>query len=157
MSTYSATISWKPNVGDNFLGKRFTRVHSWKFSGGLKLTASASTHIVPVPYSDPAAIDPEKALVASISSCHMLSFLFVACKGGFAVESYEDTGVGTLEKNAEGKLAITRVLLKPHVKFAAGNVPDAATFANLHHEAHDACFIANSVKCEIVCEGVIVE
>jgi organic hydroperoxide reductase OsmC/OhrA len=155
MSSYSATISWQPKAGDNFLGKRYSRVHTWKFDGGVELPASSSPHVVPVPYSDPAAIDPEEALIASICSCHMLSFLFVACKGGFAVESYDDTGVGTLEKNAEGRLAITRVQLKPHVKFAAGNVPDEATFAALHHEAHEACFIANSVKCEIVCDGVM--
>jgi organic hydroperoxide reductase OsmC/OhrA len=148
---HSAKVTWARNGGD-FAGKRFSRAHRWTFDGGLSVLASASPHVVRIPYSDPSGIDPEEAFVASLSSCHMLSFLWRAAQSGFIVESYEDEAEGVLEKNAQGRLAITRVTLKPLAEFSGDRLPSGEELAHLHHLAHEDCFIANSVKTEIICE-----
>jgi organic hydroperoxide reductase OsmC/OhrA len=145
-----ARITWDRN-GQDFAGKKYSRAHIWTFDGGLTVPASSSPHVVKVPYSDPSAVDPEEAFVASCSSCHMLSFLWRAGLAGFVVESYEDDAEGVMEKNKEGRLAITRVTLKPKVRFS-GKLPSKEEHDHLHHLAHEDCFIANSVKTEISCE-----
>lgn len=150
MAKHTATVIWHRN-GASFSDKKYSRAHRWKFDGGAEVPASSSPNVVPTPYSDPAGVDPEEAFVASISSCHMLWFLSIACKRGFIVESYEDPAEGQMEKNAEGKLAVTLVMLRPKVMFT-GSAPDDEAFRAMHHEAHEECFIANSVKSQIVCE-----
>lgn len=148
MSEYLATISWKR--GDEaFVDHRYSRAHDWSFDGGLTVPASASPHSVRPPMSDPSAIDPEEAFVASISSCHMLWFLWGASRRGFRVDSYRDEAVGVMEKNAEGRLAVTRVTLRPHVVFGGDSAPTADDLRELHHAAHHECYIATSVRTEI--------
>ena len=148
MSEHLATVTWER--GDaKFVDNRYSRAHRWKFDGGATVPASASPHVVPFPLSDPSAIDPEEAYVASIASCHMLFFLSFAAKRGFLVESYRDDAVGVMEKDADGRLAITRIALRPQVIFAPGAIPSEDEFREIHEAAHSACFIASSVKTEI--------
>lgn len=154
MANYAATISWQRN-GVAFSDKKYSRAHTWKFDGGAQVLASSSPHFVPLPLSDPSGIDPEEAFVAALSSCHMLWFLSIACRRGFIVESYEDAAAGLMEKNGEGKVAMTRVWLRPRVAFSPLKSPDLATFQAMHDEAHEECFIANSVKSEVLCEPEI--
>lgn len=146
MSEYVATVSWER--GDaRFVDNRYSRAHRWEFDGGAAVPASASPHVVPVPLSDPAAVDPEEAFVASIASCHMLFFLSFAAKRGLLIESYRDEATGVLEKDAEGRLAITIVTLRPHVVLSGAAT--AGDLDEIHHAAHEACFIATSIKSEI--------
>ena len=150
MAHHTARILWESNT-DDFLKNQYSRAHHWSFDGGQTVLASSSPSVVRVPFSDPAGIDPEEALVASISSCHMLTFLYYAAKGGFAVLCYEDNAEGVMAKNDQGRMAITRVTLKPLVTFK-DKQPSRAELDHLHHLAHEECFIANSVKTEIICE-----
>ena len=152
MSHYTAVISWERN-GADFLGNKYSRRHLWSFDGGATVPGSSSPHVVPLPLSDPTAVDPEEAFVASLSSCHMLWFLSLAAKRGFAVERYRDAAEGEMAKNAEGRLAMTVVTLKPEVAFDEP-APTRAQLDALHHEAHERCFIANSVKTEVRCVPV---
>ncbi len=148
---HTALIRW--SLGDaDFLGKRYSRAHSWNFDGGAVVPGSSSPHVVPVPMSDPRAVDPEEAFVAALASCHMLWFLDIAARAGFRVESYEDAAEGRMGRNAAGKLVVDVVTLRPHARFAGARVPDAVALAALHHEAHEECFLANSVRCQIRCE-----
>ncbi len=147
---HTARILWESNTGD-FTKNQYSRAHHWSFDGGQTVLASSSPSVVRVPFSDPTGIDPEEALVAAISSCHMLTFLYLAAKGGFAVQRYEDNAEGLMAKNGEGRLAITRCTLKPLVTFT-GKEPTRPELDRLHHLAHEECFIANSVKTEIICE-----
>ena len=152
--THTALIRW--HVGDSdFLGKRYSRAHTWSFDGGVVVPASSSPHVVPVPMSDAGAVDPEEAFVASLSSCHMLWFLDIASRAGYAIASYEDAADGRMGRNADGKLVVDVVTLRPRVRVTGARVPDATTLAALHHEAHEECFLANSVRCEIRCEPVL--
>ena len=153
MAQYTATITWERN-GALFTDNRYSRGHRWSFDGGVDVPASSSPHVVKLPLSVAEAVDPEEAFVASLSSCHMLSFLWVAARQGFIVESYRDEAVGVLAKNADGKQAMTTVTLRPHVTFGAGKQPSPADYDAMHHEAHDLCFIANSVKTDVRCEPV---
>src|SRR6185295_2701717 len=123
-----------------------------RFDGGIELPGSSSPHVVPLPMSDAAAVDPEEAFVASIASCHMLWFLSLAAAKRFRVDRYDDEASGVMEKNAEGRLAITRVTLRPAVAFSGERVPSAEEIGKLHHRAHEQCFIANSVRTEILVE-----
>jgi len=144
---HTATIEW--TRGDAaFLDQQYSRAHRWRFDGGAVITGSSSPHVVPVPHSDPAAVDPEEAFVASLAACHMLWFLSIAAKRGFVVDGYADDATGTMARVAKGRLAITEVVLRPRVRFQ-GAAPDAATHEAMHREAHEACFIANSVKSEV--------
>ena len=153
MSEYTAQITW--HRGDRtFVDGRYSREHRWIFDGGTTVAASSSPHVVPAPYSSPAAVDPEEAFVASLSSCHMLWFLSLAAKRKFQVDLYVDNASGVMEKNAEGRLAMTRVTLRPQVAFSGENVPAREDIEALHHGAHDACFIANSVKTDVQCNPV---
>jgi organic hydroperoxide reductase OsmC/OhrA len=149
---YEARISWKRN-GAKFSDNRYSRRHEWSFDGGVTITASSSPSSVPLPYSAAEAVDPEEALVASASSCHMLTFLYLAAKRGLVVESYVDEAFGLLEKNSQGQLAITRITLRPRIEFSAERSPSAEDLESLHHSAHEQCFIANSLKSEVVVEA----
>ena len=150
MAEYNAVVEWERN-GAAFTDNRYHRAHRWRFDGGVEVPASASPHVVPPPLSAEAAVDPEEAFVASLSSCHMLWFLSLAAKRGWVVDAYRDEAVGVLGKDASGRLAMTRVTLRPDVRFA-GLPPSAAEIDALHREAHERCFIANSVKTDVRCE-----
>jgi organic hydroperoxide reductase OsmC/OhrA len=151
MHRYTAKIDWT-REGDDFRRGRYSRVHHWGFDGGIRVAASASPLVVPLPFSSEQAIDPEEALVAAAASCHMLSFLHVASKRGFVVERYADDAEGIMERNARGRYAITRITLRPRIIFAGTGQPNAADLAGLHHAAHEECYIANSISAEIVVE-----
>ena len=155
MSTYTAEILWEIHDGD-FLGNRYSRRHLLRFDGGLEVPGSSSPHVVPVPMSDASAMDPEEAFVASLSSCHMLWFLSIAAKRKFAVERYFDAASGVMAKNAVGKMAMTVVTLRPLVTFSGEHPPSHEELNKLHYEAHEACFIANSVKTDVRCEPLYV-
>lgn len=152
MHLHTATVTWSRGEGD-FAAGRYSRAHRWGFDGGVDVPASASPHVVPVPLSDPAGVDPEEALVAALSSCHMLTFLHLASKRGMVVERYEDRAEGVMGRIARGRMAVTRVVLRPDIRFAEGHAPSADLLAALHHEAHEQCFIANSVTTEVVVEA----
>ncbi|HKC02045.1 MAG TPA: OsmC family protein [Sphingomicrobium sp.] len=152
MSIYTATIRWDRSGDGDFIKGQYSRAHQWAFDGGTVVPASASPHVVPLPYSDEAGVDPEEAFIASLSSCHMLFFLDFARRARFVVDSYEDHAEGMMEKNAEGRIAITRVTLRPDIAWGGDAQPDAAAIADLHHRAHEACFIANSVTTEVIIE-----
>jgi organic hydroperoxide reductase OsmC/OhrA len=151
MSTYTAAIRWTRMADSDFAKGQYSRAHEWAFDGGAVVAASPSPHIVPAPWSDPAGVDPEEAFVASLSSCHMLVFLDLARRDGWVVDSYVDAAVGALEKRGDGKMAMTRVTLRPRIAWQ-GTWPSQTTIADLHHRAHEACFIANSVTTEVVVE-----
>jgi organic hydroperoxide reductase OsmC/OhrA len=148
MSTHTATIQWERADGDFAQGK-YSRRHSWHFDGGTVVAASPSPHVVPAPWSDAAAVDPEEAFVASISSCHMLWFLSLAAERGYVIERYDDDAIGTMARIAPQRQAITEVVLRPRVRYAEGHAADAPAAQALHHAAHERCFIANSVKTTI--------
>jgi len=148
MSTYTATIRWSREGAEGFAKGQYSRAHEWAFDGGALVPASASPHIVPAPWSDAAGVDPEEAFIASLSSCHMLFFLDFARRDGLVVDFYVDEAEGVLEKGADGRMAMTLVTLRPKVEWG-GEAPDAAKVADLHHRAHEACFIANSVTTEV--------
>lgn len=148
MSEYKATIKWARNSPD-FLKGKYSREHTWTFDGGVTVPATSSQHVVPVPYSNPANVDPEEAFVASLSSCHMLTFLFLAQKQGFQIDSYEDEAVGVITKNETGKMWVSAVTLNPKIAFSGEKLPSAEDQERLHHGAHDNCFIANSVKTDV--------
>ena len=151
MSTYTAEIRWSRGE-QKFTDNRYSRAHSWHFDGGTTVPASSSPAVVPLPMSDTAAVDPEEAFVASLSSCHMLWFLSIAARLGYTVDSYTDAASGTMAKNSAGKLAITQVTLRPLVTFSGEKVPDRAALDALHHAAHEECNLANSVRSEVVVE-----
>jgi organic hydroperoxide reductase OsmC/OhrA len=149
LHTYTAQIHWERGP-QPFTDNRYSRLHRWRFDGGAEVPGSSSPLSVKVPMSDPAAVDPEEAFVASISSCHMLFFLAFAARDGFVVDRYTDDAQGVMEKNSEGKVAITRVTLRPEIVFSGEKLPIPEEIAHLHHESHERCFIANSVKSEVV-------
>lgn len=153
MAHHSAEIHWQRGEQD-FRAGRYSRAHRLRFDGGLDIAGSSSPHVVPLPWSDPAALDPEEAFVASIASCHMLWFLSLAARDGWCVDDYRDNAAGEMRKNANGKLFVSRVTLRPAVVFSGPARPGADAIAELHHRAHAECFIANSVLTEIVCEPV---
>ena len=144
MSEHKVTLKWERG-GAEFSYQKYPRDHTWSFDGGHTMTATAA----PAYLGNPAYVDPEEAFVASLSSCHMLTFLAIACKQKFVLNSYEDEAVGHLEKNADGKLAITRVELRPKITWGGDRKPSAEELDKMHHAAHENCFIANSVKTEV--------
>ena len=148
MSSYTATIRWSRKGAEGFAKGQYSRAHELEFDGGVTVPASASPHVVPAPWSDAGGVDPEEAFVASLSSCHMLFFIDFGRRAGLVVDDYVDEAEGAIEKRADGKFAMTRVTLHPRVTWG-GNPPDQAAIADLHHRAHDACFIANSVTTEV--------
>ena len=152
MAQHRAKIEWKCTTPDFRLGK-YTREHSWTFDGGLSVPASAAPAVVPAPYSHPANVDPEEAFVAAIASCHMLTFLHVARQAGFQIDSYEDDAVGEMGKNERGVAWVATVTLSPKIAYAGDKRPSHEQEAELHHKAHDGCFISQSVKTEVKVAG----
>ncbi|MFZ6771379.1 OsmC family protein [Undibacterium sp. SXout7W] len=153
MHQYFAQVAWQR--GDQaFSDNKYSRGHQWTFDGGLCVPASSSPLSVPLPLSVEANLDPEEALIAALSSCHMLFFLSFACKQGFRVDSYEDKASGIMEKNAAGKMAITRITLAPHVVFSGDKQPTREDIDTLHHQSHEHCYIANSINAEVIIEAV---
>ncbi len=150
---YSAAIRWERGAAV-FTDNRYSRGHTWRFDGGIEVPGSSSPHIVRLPFSIEAAVDPEEAFVAALSSCHMLSFLYVAAKRGFRADLYVDEATGELSKNPAGKLAMTLVTLHPKVTFSGEQLPSRSDLEEMHHEAHEECFIASSVKTDVRCEPV---
>ena len=148
MSEHFATIRWSRGEAA-FHSGRYSRVHEWQFDGGAVVPASASPHVVPAPWSDPAKVDPEEAYIAALSSCHMLWFLSLAAARGFVVDSYADEAIGHMREIAPKRLAIAQVTLRPQIVFAAEHAASPEQIDELHHAAHDRCFLANSVKTEI--------
>jgi organic hydroperoxide reductase OsmC/OhrA len=149
MSEHKATIRWKRS-SDEFLKGKYSREHTWAFDGGAVVNASSSPSVVPTPYSNPAGVDPEEAYVASLSSCHMLTFVYLAGRQGFQVDSYDDTAVGVVTRNEQKIPWVSAVTLNPRIVYSGAKQPTPAEEQHLHHQAHEQCFIANSVKTEIV-------
>ncbi len=147
MQLHTAKTHWNRS-GNTFAEGRYGTSHVWAFDGGATVPASASPHVLEPPFSDPAAVDPEEALVAAASSCHMLFYLFFAHRAGYAVEDYSDDAEGTMERNVDGKMAITAIRLRPQIRYA-GDAPDPETEAELHEKSHAACFIANSIRSKV--------
>lgn len=152
MSVYTATVRWSRDPGADFARGRYSRAHEWTFDGGAVVPASSNPHNVPLPWSDERAVDPEEAFVAALSSCHMLFFVDFARRDGWLVDSYVDEAEGVLEKCEDGKMAMTRVILRPRVSWG-GAAPDEAATAELHHRAHEACFLANSVTTKVTVQS----
>lgn len=155
MAEHTALIEWRRN-GEHFLDNRYNRAHTWSFDGGIEVPASSSPHVIAVPMSDPSAIDPEEAFVASLSSCHMLWFLSIAAKRGFIVESYRDAALGIMGKDADGKMAITSIKLAPAIAFSQERQPSQTELETMHHAAHENCYIANSVKSDFSCKPSLI-
>ncbi len=148
MSEHKATIHWT-GTGPDFLKGKYSREHTWSFDGGATMSASPSPVVVPAPWSNPALVDPEEAYVASIASCHMLTFLWFAAKDGFEVATYHDEAIGLMAKNERGVPWVSKVTLHPQIEWSGVKQPATADLERLHHHAHEQCFIANSVKTEI--------
>jgi len=148
MSIYTAEICWSRGE-QKFTDNRYSRAHVWRFDGGAVVPASSSPAVVPLPLSDAAAVDPEEAFIAALSSCHMLWFLSLAAKRGYVVDSYADNASGVMEKNSSGQLAMTVVTLRPLVSFGGAKSPDRTALDALHHAAHEECFIAASIRSEV--------
>ena len=151
MSNYTATVVWTRPADAPFKDNKYSRAHEWRFDGGAVVPASSAPSVVRVPMSDPAAVDPEEALVASLSSCHMLFFLSYAAAGGFVIDRYEDEALGEMGKNAAGRTAMLKVRLRPKITWV-GAPPSQEQLDKLHHRSHDDCYIANSVTAEILIE-----
>lgn len=152
MSQHTAVIEWQR--GDQpFSDNKYSRAHNWTFDGGAVVRGSSTpSAMIPPPLSDETAVDPEEALVAAVSSCHMMFFLAYARKDGFVVDSYRDAAEGTLGKDERGKMSITDIVLRPAVSWSGDTVPDAAQILDLHHRAHEACYIGNSVRSTVTVE-----
>ena len=153
MSEHKAIIRWKC-TGPDFLKGKYSREHTWTFDGGVTVPASPSPSVVPAPYSNAAHVDPEEAFVASVSSCHMLTYLYVAYQQGFQVDSYEDEAVGVMTKKEKGVPWVSSVTLHPRIRYGGAKLPTADDEKRLHHMAHDQCFIANSIKTTVLVEGI---
>ncbi len=148
MAEHTAQIKWT-RTGETFTDGRYSRAHTWRFDGGATVPASSAPNVVRPPFSDPAGVDPEEALVAALSSCHMLWFLAIAARKGFVVDDYTDDAVGVMGKGADGKMMMTTCTLRPAIRFGGDTQPSPDELDAMHHEAHEKCFIANSVKTEV--------
>ena len=153
MAQYQAEVIWTRGEQD-FLSKRYSRLHVWRFDGGVEVPASSSPHVVPLPMSDASAVDPEEAFIASLASCHMLTFLAIAVKHKYCVDHYRDHAIGVMEKNEHGKWFVSQVTLRPDIVFSGEQVPTKEAIDLMHQDAHEECFIANSVKTTVLCEPV---
>ncbi len=150
MATYTATVAWSRGADEPFKDNKYSRGHQWSFDGGVSFRASSSPHVVPR-FSDPAGVDPEEAFIASLSSCHMLTFLYLAAKQGLVVDAYVDQAEGVMAKNAKGAQFVSVVTLRPRITWGS-DVPDRTAIDELHHRAHEECYIANSVLTDVRCE-----
>lgn len=148
MSSYTAKISWKSDSPDTFTKNRYTRGHEWSFDGGITVPASSSPHVVPR-FSVAEAVDPEEALIASAASCHMLTFLWLAARAGFNIAGYTDNAVGEMGTLEDGRQWVASITLDPQIEWI-GDPPSGDQLTDLHHEAHQQCFIANSIKSDII-------
>ncbi len=155
MSEYFAQINWLRASHERYIDNQYSRGHEWTFDGGVTVPASSSPHVVALPYSVEENVDPEEAFVASLSSCHMLFFLSIAAKKKYIVDSYLDNAVGIMQKDDEGKVSMTQVTLKPKVEFSGNKKPTMAQIEKMHHQSHEQCFIANSVKTKIITEIIL--
>ena len=153
MAEHTATIKWV-SQGEDFLSGRYSREHTWAFDGGAVIPASPAPAVVPVPYSNPDHVDPEEAYIASVSSCHMLTFLYLAGRAGFAVEQYIDEAVGVMAKGENRVPWVSKITLRPQITYAGDKTPTPEESEQLHHHAHEQCFIANSIKTDVVVEPV---
>ncbi|WP_444931908.1 OsmC family protein [Microbulbifer sp. SSSA002] len=151
MSEYMSTVVWKRGE-QIFTDNQYSRAHTWQFDGGASIPASSSPHVVPIPYSAVENVDPEEAFVAALSSCHMLFFLSIAAKRGFVVDEYCDEAIGVMGADREGRIAMTQVTLRPLIRFSGEKQPSLEQLEKIHHLSHKQCFIANSVKTEVVTE-----
>lgn len=152
MAEYTATVRWQRGNDEKYVDNKYSRGHEWSFDGGVTVPASSSPHVVPLPYSVETNVDPEEAFVASLSSCHMLFFLSIAAKRKFVVDEYLDNAVGVVEKGRDGRISMTKVTLRQRIKFSGEKKPTLAQLEEMHHQSHEQCFIANSVKTEVVTE-----
>jgi len=152
MSTYFARVNWVKKENEAYVDNKYSRGHTWSFDGGTTIPASSSPHIVPLPYSIEENVDPEEAFIASLSSCHMLFFLSIAATNNLVINTYEDNAEGIMGKNAKGNTSIIKVTLKPKVIFSSSTQPSYKLIEKMHHQAHQNCFIANSVTAEVVTE-----
>jgi organic hydroperoxide reductase OsmC/OhrA len=143
---YLAVVDWKLPEGSDFVKGKYSREHTWKFDGGVEIPASPSPSVVPQPWSNPAHVDPEEAFVAAVASCHLLTFLWLAGKRGFMVQSYHDEAFGIMAKGANGVPWVSEITLQPTIVYTGAKVPTAEEVDQLHHDAHEQCFIANSIK-----------
>jgi organic hydroperoxide reductase OsmC/OhrA len=155
MSKYSAKVVWKKSATEKFTDNQYSRGHSWSFDGGLEVAASSSPQVVPLPFSVAENVDPEEAFVASLSSCHMLFFLQIAAKRRLVVNEYTDNAEGIMALDSAGAMSMTKVTLKVKVIFEEDKQPSLAALEKMHHQAHQQCFIANSVKTEVVTEVIV--
>jgi organic hydroperoxide reductase OsmC/OhrA len=153
MSEHKATISWKRTTPD-FLRGKYSREHTWTFDGGVTVPASPAASVVRPPLSNPAAVDPEEAFVAAISSCHMLTYLYVAYKQGFQIDSYDDDAVGVMTPNERGVPWVSAVTLNPRIVYSGDKLPTPTDEEQLHHKAHEQCYISNSIKTAVTVAGV---
>lgn len=154
MSEHRATVRWE-QAGGPFAKRQYSRAHAWSFDGGFTVPAAASPHAVPLQFTDASAVDPEEAYIAAIASCHLLSFLPLAALAGFEVLRYEDEAVGRMAKNELGRYWVAEVDLAPRITWGEGKAPSVEQLAELHHRAHDDCYIANSVRTEVRVHGAI--
>ncbi|WP_299794667.1 OsmC family protein [uncultured Shewanella sp.] len=152
MSEYTAVIRWERSEEECFTDNQYSRGHNWEFDGGVIVPASSSPHVVPLPFSVEANVDPEEAFIAALSSCHMLVFLSIAAKRKYVVENYLDKAVGVMEEDSNGKTWVSRVTLRPEIEFSGERQPTIDQLKKMHHLAHENCFIANSVKTEVTTE-----
>ncbi|QQS33147.1 MAG: OsmC family protein [Acidobacteriota bacterium] len=149
MGIYRAKVSWVSDTPDTFTKNRYSRGHKWSFDGGVTVPASSSPQVVNR-YSVEAAIDPEEALVASVSACHMLTFLYLAARAGFRIDAYSDNAAGEMAANDNGKQWLAKITLDPQIEWAGDKLPTADEIVDLHHRAHEECYIANSIRSEVV-------
>jgi organic hydroperoxide reductase OsmC/OhrA len=154
MSTHIATVSWALKPDEDFARGRYSRAHTLCFDGGVTVLGSASPSVVPLPWSDPAGVDPEELFVAALSSCHMLTFLDLARRAGFRITAYADTAEGVMTKNDHGAHWVSAVTLRPAITYE-GPSPAEAEETGLHEAAHHACFIANSVRTAVRVEPAL--
>jgi len=155
MSEHYAEVKWSRGGNESFIDNKYSRGHLWNFDGGESVKASSSAHVVPLPYSVEANVDPEEAFVASLASCHMLFFLSIAARKNYVIDEYTDNAVGLMEKDRYNKISITSVTLRPKVTFSSNKKPTREQLEKMHHQSHEQCFIANSVKTEVVTEIVV--
>jgi organic hydroperoxide reductase OsmC/OhrA len=155
MSEYYAKVNWTRANDEKYIDNKYSRGHEWSFDGGVTVQASSSPHIVPLPYSVEANVDPEEAFIASLSSCHMLFFLGIAAKRRYVVDSYLDNAVGIMAKVEGGNIEMTQITLRPNVKFSGEKQPTMEQLEKMHHQSHEQCFLANSVKTEILTEIIV--
>ncbi|GAA0812467.1 OsmC family protein [Colwellia asteriadis] len=155
MSQHIAQVLWQRASNENFIDNKYSRAHQWNFDGGINVAASPSPLVVPAPYSVADNVDPEEAFIVSLSSCHMLFFLTIAAKQKFIVDEYIDDAIGVMSKNEAGKVAMTTVTLRPKITFSGALKPTRVELESMHHQAHEQCFIANSVNTKVVTEVIM--